>query len=119
MGINVVDVKLSISCSVEGPGAVIAHDSPGTIRCGGGGLSGLGGLVSGGMCGAITNIIKPVSCYITSHRHICFSVSFLGLGVTWPVANLEIWVEGSARGTEELLNCPASSSIRNTSEVMR
>ena len=78
MGINVVDVKLSISCSVECPGAVIAHDSPGSIRCGGGGLSGLGGLVSGGVGGAITNIIKPVSCIITSHRHNYFAVSFLG-----------------------------------------
>ena len=61
MGINVVDVKLSIPSSVEGPGAVVAHDSPGTIRRGGGRLCGLGGLLSRGVGGAVTGLIQPGS----------------------------------------------------------
>ena len=35
---------------------------------------------------------------------------------TWPVANLELWMEGGAWGAEKLINGPAPSSVRDTSE---
>ena len=41
------------------------------------------------------------------------------LSLTWPVAYLELWVEGCARGTEELLNGPAAHTVSNTSEGIR
>ena len=61
MGINVVDVKLAVSGSVEGPGAVVAHHPAGPLGRGGGGLGGHGGLVSGGVGGPVTCVIQPVT----------------------------------------------------------